>query len=167
MHDAANEWRASVFAEVITGRFADQAKAPGAYSLPASAVVGLPILDQAHAALLARLNAAHRALIAGDEVKARFQLETLRSDMATHFDIEEQIMQALGFPALRQHVRSHAASAAQLNDICRGSLGRGTLDVSDLDLCYQGLVDEILRGDLELKSHFQSMGSRPVQRRGA
>ena len=26
---------------------------------------------------------------------------------------------------------------------------------------------EILRGDLELKSHFQSMGSRPVQRRGA
>ena len=156
-----------MFAEVITGRFADQAKAPGAYSLPASAVVGLPILDQAHAALLARLNAAHRALIAGDEVKARFQLETLRSDMATHFDIEEQIMQALGFPALRTHVRSHAASAAQLNDICRASLGRGTLDVSDLDLCYQSLVDEILRGDLELKSHFQSMGSRPVQRKGA
>lgn len=156
-----------MFAEVITGRFADQAKAPGAYSLPAAAVVGLPILDQAHAALLARLNAAHRALMAGDEVEARFQLETLRSDMATHFDIEEQIMQALGFPALRHHVRSHAASAAQLNDICRASLGRGTLDVSDLDLCYQGLVDEILRGDLDLKSHFQSMGSRPVQRRGA
>jgi hemerythrin len=87
--------------------------------------------------------------------------------MATHFDIEEQIMQALGFPALRQHVRSHAASAAQLNDICRASRGRGALDVSDLDLCYQGLVDGILRGDLELKSHFQSMGSRPVQRRGA
>jgi hemerythrin len=87
--------------------------------------------------------------------------------MATHFDIEEQIMQALGFPALRNHVRSHAASAAQLNDICRASLGRGALDVSDLDLCYQGLIDEILRGDLQLKSHFQSMGSRPVQRRGA
>ena len=156
-----------MFAEVITGRFGDQAKAPEAYSLPASAEVGLSILDQAHAALLARLNAAHRALTAGDEVKARFQLETLRADMATHFDIEEQIMQALGFPALRQHVRSHAASAAQLNDICRASLGRGTLSVSDLDLCYQGLVDEILRGDLELKSHFQSMGSRPVQRRDA
>ena len=156
-----------MFAEVITGRFADQAKAPDAYSLPASAEVGLSILDQAHAALLARLNAAHRALTAGDEVKARFQLETLRADMATHFDIEEQIMQALGFPALRQHVRSHAASAAQLNDICRASLGRGTLSVSDLDLCYQGLVDEILRGDLDLKSHFQSMGSRPVQRRDA
>ena len=156
-----------MFAEVITGRFADQAKAPDAYSLPASAEVGLSILDQAHAALLARLNAAHRALTAGDEVKARFQLETLRADMATHFDIEEQIMQALSFPALRQHVRSHAASAAQLNDICRASLGRGTLSVSDLDLCYQGLVDEILRGDLELKSHFQSMGSRPVQRRDA
>lgn len=156
-----------MFAEVITGRFADQAKASDAYSLPASAVVGLPILDQAHAALLARLNAAHRALTAGDKARARLQLETLRSDMATHFDIEEQIMQALGFPALRHHVRSHAASAAQLNDICRSSLGRGTLDVSDLDLCYQGLIDEILRGDQELKSHFQSMGSRPVQRRGA
>jgi hemerythrin-like metal-binding protein len=156
-----------VFAKVISGRFADRAKAPGAYSLPDSAAVGLPILDQAHAALLARLNAAHRALTAGEQANARLQLEALRADMAAHFEIEEQIMQALGFPALRHHVRSHAASAAQLNDICRGSLGRGTLDVSDLDLCYQGLVDEILRGDLELKSHFQSMGSRPVQRRGA
>ena len=145
-----------MFAEVITGRFADQAKASGAYSLPQSAEVGLPVLDQAHAALMA-----------GEVAKARLQLESLRADMATHFDIEEQIMQALGFPALRQHVRSHAASAAQLDGICRASLGRGTLDVSDLDLCYQGLIDEILRGDLELKSHFQSMGSRPVQRRGA
>ncbi|HKP25920.1 MAG TPA: hemerythrin family protein [Dongiaceae bacterium] len=135
--------------------------------MPASAEVGLPILDQAHAALLSRLNAAHRALMAGNEAKARLQLEILRTDMATHFDIEEQIMQALGFPALRHHVRSHAASAAQLDGICRASLGRGTLDVSDLDLCYQGLIDEILRGDLALKSHFQSMGSRPVQRKGA
>ena len=156
-----------MLAEVITGRFGDRARTSEAYSLPASAEVGLPILDQAHAALLARLNAAHRALMAGDTAKARFQLETLRADMATHFDIEEQIMQALGFPALRQHVRSHAASAAQLDGICRASLGRGALEVSDLDLCYQGLIDEILRGDLELKSHFQSMGSRPVQRRGA
>jgi hemerythrin-like metal-binding protein len=152
-------------AEVISGRFAEQAKASDAYSLPAAAEVGLPILDQAHAALLARLNAAHRALTAGDEARARLQLETLRADMATHFDIEEQIMQALGFPALRHHVRSHAASAAQLDAICRASLGRGALDVSDLDLCYQGLVDEILRGDLDLKSHFQSMGTRPTQRR--
>lgn len=156
-----------MFGEVISGRFADQAQAPGAYSLPASAVVGLPILDQAHAALLARLNAAHRALTAGDEAKARLQLDTLRADLATHFDIEERIMQALGFSALRHHVRSHAACAAQLNDVCRASLGRGALDARDLDLCYQSLVDEILRGDLELKSHFQSMGSRPIQRRGA
>jgi hemerythrin-like metal-binding protein len=156
-----------VFAEVITGRFGNQAKAPDAYSLPQSAQVGLPILDQAHAALLARLNTAHRALSAGDKAKARLQLEALRVDMATHFDIEEQIMQALGFPALRQHVRSHAANAAQLDGICRASLGRGTLEVSDLDLCYQGLIDEMLRGDLELKCHFQSMGSRAIPRKGA
>ncbi len=147
---------------MITGRFGDQTKAPEAYSLPRSAEVGLPILDQAHAGLLARLNAAHRALMAGDQATARLQLETLRADMATHFDIEEQIMQALGFPAMRHHMRRHAASAAQLDGICRPSLGRGTLDVSDLDLCYQGLIDEILRGDLELKCHFQSMGSRPI-----
>jgi hemerythrin-like metal-binding protein len=158
-----------VFAEVITGRFRDESKTPdaGPYSLPESAEVGLPILDQAHAALVARLNAAHRALMAGDEAKARLQLETLRSDMTTHFDIEEQIMQALGFPAMRDHIRSHAASAARLHQICRASLRRGTLVVSDLDLCFQGLIDEILRGDVDLKSHFQSMGSRLVQRRGA
>jgi hemerythrin-like metal-binding protein len=158
-----------VFAEVITGRFRDESKALGVepYRLPESAEVGLPILDQAHAALVARLNAAHRALMAGNEAKARLQLEALRSDMTTHFDIEEQIMQALGFPAMRDHIRSHAASATRLHQICRASLSRGTLVVSDLDLCFQSLIDEILRGDVDLKSHFQSMGSRPVQPRGA
>jgi hypothetical protein len=30
------------------------------------------------------------------------------------------------------------------------------------------MIDEILRGDLDLKSHFQSMGStRPITQRGA
>jgi hemerythrin len=158
-----------VFAEVIVGRFREEKVAGAApYTLPASAQIGLPVLDQAHAALLARLNAAHRALAAGDEATARLQLETLRSDMAAHFDIEEQIMQALGFAAMRGHIRRHAASAAQLGKVCRASLGRGSLQVGDLDLCYQGLIDEILRGDLDLKSHFQSMGStRAMQERGA
>ena len=158
-----------MFAEVITGRFGDGSKAPEAtpYSMPASAQIGLPVLDQAHAALLARLNAAHRALMAGDEARARLQLETLRAEMAAHFDIEEGIMQALGFSAMRHHIRRHAASAAQLDEICRASLGRGALRVSDLDLCFQGIIDEILRGDVDLKSHFQTMGARPIQRRGA
>jgi len=159
-----------VFAEVITGRFKEEAlgSPAGPYTLPASAEVGLPVLDQAHAALLTRLNAAHRALTAGDEARARLQLETLRSDLATHFDIEEQIMQALGFSAMRDHIRRHAASAAQLTEICRTSLARGALAVGDLDLCFQALVDEVLRGDNDLKSHFQSMGStRPIQQRGA
>ncbi|MEZ5833753.1 MAG: hemerythrin family protein [Dongiaceae bacterium] len=157
-------------AKVIRGRFKSDDKAPGAdpYGLPASAEIGLPVLDQAHAGLLARLNAAHRALTVGDEVKARLQLESLRVDMATHFDIEEQIMQALGFDAVRDHVRRHAAHAARFDEICRASIGRGALRVSDLELCFQGLIDEILRGDLDLKSHFQSMGStRAMQRRGA
>jgi hemerythrin len=88
--------------------------------------------------------------------------------MATHFDIEEQIMQALGFDAMREHIRRHAASAAQLDDICRASLARGALQAGDLDRCFQTLIDEILRGDLDLKSHFQSMGStRPIVQRGA
>jgi hemerythrin-like metal-binding protein len=155
-----------VRAEVITGRFKDEANA--AYALPSAARIGLPVLDKAHLALLARLNGAHHALGAGDEAKARLQLEMLRSEMATHFDIEEQIMQALGFDAMREHIRRHAASAAQLDDICRASLARGALQAGDLDRCFQTLIDEILRGDLDLKSHFQSMGStRPIVQRGA
>lgn len=154
-------------ADVITGRFRNQDSVAAAYRLPVAAVVGLPILDQAHAALIARLNAAHRALTAGDEAQARLQLETLRTELAAHFDIEEGIMQALGFRGLRHHVRSHAATAAELDGICRASLGRGALDAGDLDLCFRGLVDEILRGDVELKSHFQSVGARPFQKRGA
>ena len=154
-------------AEVITGRFRNKASGEGPYSLPVSAEVGLPILDDAHAALLARLNAAHADLAVGDQASARLQLETLRTDLGTHFDIEEQIMQALGFAGMRQHIRRHATSAAQLDAICRASFERGALQVGDLDLCYQSLIDEILRGDLDLKSRFQSMSNRPKQRQGA
>ena len=159
-----------MFAEVISGRFKSKGgDAAGArYALPASARIGLRALDEAHTALLARLNAAHRALMAGNEAGARLQLETLRSDMATHFDIEEQIMQALGFDAMRDHIRRHAASAADLDEICRTSLARGSLQPDDLDRCFRALVDEILRGDVDLKSYFQSMDrSRPIQQRGA
>lgn len=155
-----------MFAEVIAGRFKDEARGP--YALPSAARIGLPVLDKAHAALLARLNGAHRALGAGDEAAARLQLESLRSEMATHFDIEEQIMHALGFDGMRDHIRRHAASAAQLDEICRTSLARGALQVADLDLCFQALIDEILRGDLDLKSHFQAMGSsRSIPQWGA
>ena len=159
-----------MFAEVITGRFkdgaADSAAAP--YALPAAAEVGLPVLDKAHAALLARLNAAHRAVTAGDEARARLQLEALRSDLATHFDIEEQIMQALGFPAMGGHIQRHAASAAEMDQIFRVSLAHGALQVVDLDRCFRTLIDEVLRGDVDLKSHFQSMSSaRHIQQRGA
>jgi hemerythrin len=157
-----------VFAEVIRGRFRDQPDGSAAYALPNAASIGLPVLDQAHAALLGRLNAAHRALAAKDEATARLQLEMLRSDLATHFDLEEQIMQALGFRAMREDVRRHAASAAQLEDIFRKSLARGALLVEDLDRCFHLLIDEIMRGDVALKSHFQSMSSaRPLQQQGA
>lgn len=88
-------------AEVITGEFRSQDDRAAAYSLPASAAIGLPILDRAHTALIAR------------------------------------------------------------------PLGCGALEVGDLDLCFRGLVDEVLRGDVELKGHFQSVGPRPFQRRGA
>lgn len=157
-----------MFAEVIKGRFGAARAADAApYALPVSAEIGLPVLDEAHAALLARLNAAHHAVSAGDQAQARLQLDLLRSDLTTHFDIEEQIMQALGFAAVRDHVRRHAAHMAELDEICRGSLSRGSLTVGDLDVCFRGLVDEILRGDVDLKSHFQSMGSRRAGAQGA
>lgn len=150
-----------MFAELIEGKSRDEtgASAGAPYVLPASARVGLPVLDKAHIALLARLNAAHRALMAGDEAGARLAIEALRSDMATHFDIEEQIMQTLGFPDLRDHVRRHAAGAAEIDEICRASLARGALLVGDIDRCFHALIDEILRGDVALKSHFQAMNS--------
>jgi hemerythrin len=161
-----------VFAEVIRGRFGgkaavDTAVDSGPYVLPNAARIGLPVLDQAHAALLARLNAAHRDLSSGHEAEARLQLEMLRSDLVTHFDIEEQIMQGLGFAGMRGQVRRHATITAKFDEICRASLSRGSFTVSDLDLCFQNLIDEVMRGDVDLKSHFQTMGSRRSAQEGA
>ena len=157
-----------MFAEVIRGRFGGKAAVDsGPYVLPDAATIGLPLLDQAHAALLARLNAAHRALSSGHEAEARLLLEMLRSDLVTHFDIEEQIMQGLGFAGMRDQVRRHAANTAQFDEICRASLARGSFTVADLDLCFQNLIDEVMRGDVDLKSHFQTMGSRRAAQEGA
>ena len=155
-------------AEVIRGRFEGKtAVDSGPYVLPDAARIGLPVLDQAHAALLARLNTAHRALSSGHEAEARLQLEMLRSDLVTHFDIEEQIMQGLGFAGMRDQVRRHATNTAQFDQIYRASLSRGTFTLADLDLCFQNLIDEVMRGDVDMKSHFQSMGSRRAAREGA
>ena len=148
-----------MLAEVIADRFAAKDAVSQPYAVPASARLGLELLDNAHDALMGRLNAAHRLVSAGDEVNARLLLEGLQQDLATHFDIEEQIMQAMGFRGVREHVRCHAASAAQIKAIYRASLKRGALETSDLDLCFQTLVDEILRSDLDLKSHLQEMTS--------
>lgn len=157
-------------AQVITGRFKRSGGTAerGRYALPEAARIGLQVLDEAHAAMLVRLNAAHRALLAGDQGSARLQLEMLRVEMAAHFDIEEQIMQALKLGAMHRHIRNHAASTAHLDEICRASLARGALRTEDLDLCFQALVDEMIRGDVDLKSHFQSMDrNRSIQQRGA
>lgn len=148
-----------MLAQVITDRFPRQDAAPQPYKLPTAARLGLDVLDNAHEALMARLNAAHRTLSAGDAANARLLLDALQSDLATHFDIEEQIMQAMGFQGVRDHVRCHAASGAQIAAIYRASLQRGGLQISDLDLCFQALIDEILRSDIDLKSHLQEMTS--------
>jgi hemerythrin len=148
-----------VLAEVIVDRFPNKDTVRQPYNLPAAARLGLEILDNAHEALLGRLNAAHRALSAGDEASARLLLEGLGADLATHFDIEEQIMQAMGFRGMRDHVRCHAASASQVEATYRASLKRGVLQIGDLDLCFQALLDEILRSDIDLKSHLQEMTS--------
>jgi hemerythrin len=157
-----------VFAEVIRGRFGGKAVVDsGPYVLPDAARIGLSVLDQAHVVLVARLNAAHHALSTGHEAEARLQVEMLRSDLVTHFDIEEQIMQGLGFAGMRDQVRRHATSTAQFDEICRASLSRGCFTVADLDLCFQNLIDEVMRGDVDLKSHFQTMGSRRAAQEGA
>lgn len=148
-----------MLAQVITDRFPKKDAASQPYNLPIAARLGLDVLDNAHEALMARLNAAHRALSAGDEANARSLLDALQTDLATHFDIEEQIMQAMGFNGVREHVRCHAASGARIEAIFRASLKRGGLQVSDLDLCFQALIDEILRSDIDLKSHLQEMTS--------
>lgn len=146
--------------ELVTDRFPRKdAAAPQRYAVPAAARLGLDVLDNAHDALIARLNAAHRALSAGDQSNARGLLDALQADLATHFDIEEQIMQAMAFRGVREHVRCHAANGARIESICRTSMQRGGLQIGDLDLCFQALIDEILHSDIDLKSHLQEMTS--------
>jgi hemerythrin-like metal-binding protein len=71
-----------------------------------------------------------------------------------HFRDEEEILRAIGFPALRTHAADHAALLKKTNELA-ASFASGTLPVGNLFqfLAYDLVALHMLGADREYLSH--------------
>jgi len=88
-------------------------------------------MDREHLNLIARVNEFSDAVDAG---ASRAELETrltlLTESFRSHFNSEERLMQAAGFPGLKVHADEHRKLIEQINEL-RAGLGSGSIS-----LCY-------------------------------
>lgn len=78
------------------------------YKWSESMSVGVPLLDSDHQALIQLINQLHNALEDEDELSVLDQIfENLVVYVELHFEREEQVMEACGYPAIAEHKEEH------------------------------------------------------------
>ncbi|WP_029007933.1 bacteriohemerythrin [Azospirillum halopraeferens] len=78
-------------------------------------VIGVPVLDREHAALLAMFQRLADPDCAGDRAAVRALLDTLVGEVCRHFDDEEGLMHESRYPDTAAHVESHHLLLKQVN----------------------------------------------------
>lgn len=70
--------------------------------------LGIPGVDQEHAAFFTLLRALEVGVSRGDDLASREALASLRHHAAAHFAHEEAFLEAVGYPELQRHRAEHA-----------------------------------------------------------
>ncbi len=119
-------------------------------------MLGFEELDEQHLELADTLNALHR-FIAREDARAFTGMDRLcgqLSDMLEmtrcHFQDEEALMQARGFPGLTAHHREHALLLAELQECIREiESGAKPFTLSTLSALKYWQIDHVLNSDME------------------
>lgn len=82
---------------------------------------GIPLFDEAHAALAEQI----QALMDGPDAEFEANLAALIDCLETDFRVEEELMEAIDYPALRSHREQHARVLATLHALTPGDLQAG------------------------------------------
>lgn len=98
--------------------------------------MGVPQIDLQHQELFARIDALVQAARQRDRSQIEPTLEFLARYAAVHFEAEEGLMRASGYPAGDQtaHLAAHARFRAQLAELSEDFSGRGPTAVVSLTL---------------------------------
>jgi hemerythrin len=78
------------------------------YEWSESMSVGVPLLDSDHKALIQLINQLHNAVEDREESSVLAQIfESLVAYIRLHFEREEQVMEACGYPEISEHKEEH------------------------------------------------------------
>jgi hemerythrin-like metal-binding protein len=91
------------------------------HALSAEMVLGIPLFDEAHAALAEQIN----VLLNGPDQEFEANLAGLVECLEVDFRVEEQLMEAIDYPATRSHREQHARVLATLHGLAPGDIEAG------------------------------------------
>ena len=122
--------------------------------------IGVDFIDEDHKKLLNIMLDVKNAVEANNHSKCTVLLNKLLQEARAHFAREEAYLAEARYPGLESHKAYHKAllvKADTTKRICEG------LDTdNDLKECFDGmanfLIDDILHGDLNFKSHLDYIG---------
>ena len=114
--------------------------------------LGHPEIDAQHAGLFEAVNQLHDALMEG---RARQELTATLAFLAaytvSHFQTEEQLMEAFAYPATAEHRAEHAALVKQVQDLTeRHQTGNMTISITVLQFLKHWLEVHISDHDRRL-----------------
>jgi len=120
---------------------------------------GNATIDGEHRGLFKCLEKITAHLAHREGEKAFAACQRLEKLLEEHFDSEEEILRTAEFPRLESHLTSHRETGDLLKQACTacGQACRENQPATCLpDLTFI-LVDHFLRGDLDFKSHLQTV----------
>lgn len=90
-------------------------------ALSADMVLGIPLFDEAHEALAEQIT----VLLNGPDADFAANLALLVECLEDDFRVEEQLMDAIDYPATRSHREQHARVLATLHGLAPGDIDGG------------------------------------------
>ncbi|MRW89729.1 hypothetical protein GJ699_07015 [Duganella sp. FT80W] len=90
-------------------------------ALSADMVLGIPLFDEAHAALAEQI----QQLLQGPDHEFDANLAALVECLEVDFRVEEELMDAIDYPATRSHREQHARVLATLHGLKPGDIAAG------------------------------------------
>ncbi len=122
--------------------------------------LGVPEIDDDHKRLLSVMRDIQSSAEQGSTDECEQNLGKLLDEIRAHFGREEEFLRKLGYDGVQDHIAYHAelySRAEAAKNSCQKLASQEDL----LDCCEElmsFLIDDIVRGDMPLKSFFEEKG---------
>lgn len=126
-------------------------------------VLGIPLFDEAHAALAEQI----QLLLNGPDHEFDAHLAGLVECLEVDFRLEEQLMEAIDYPATRSHREQHARVLATLHGLAPGDIANGRKVAALILPWFQvhlATADTALAVALQIAGRAQAASANPARR---